>query len=63
MRWFWLLLAIACALLTALFCYTLVYYFMHYSPTWRVIGLFAVIALWISLTRAAFSKSRRQTPN
>jgi hypothetical protein len=63
MRWFWLLVSIACALMAGLFCYTLVYYFMHYSPTWRVVGLFAAIAVWVMLTRGAFSKFSHRTPN
>jgi uncharacterized RDD family membrane protein YckC len=62
MRFVWLLASVACALVTALFCYTLVYYFMHYSPTLRVLALISVVVFWIMLTQSAFAKFRGQAP-
>jgi hypothetical protein len=50
MRFIWLLASLASALLTVLFCYTLVYYFMHRSPTWLgVLALFSVVVFWMLL--------------
>jgi len=60
MRLIWLLFSVACALITTFFCGTLVFYFMHYRPTYRVIALFSVVFFWMMLTNEAFSKFRRQ---
>ena len=54
MKWFWLLASVICALLTTFFCYVVVYYFLHNSPTWRVVALFSVVAFWATITHQAF---------
>jgi hypothetical protein len=59
MRLVWLLALIACVLFSVLFSWTLVYYFMHYEVTWRVIALIAVVVFWGLLTRQAFLKFMR----
>ncbi len=62
MRIVWLLALIACVLLTAFFYWTLLYYFLHYTVTWRVVALISVVVAWTLLTRQAFSKFMRRTP-
>jgi hypothetical protein len=63
MRIVWMLALITCVLITGLFCWTLLYYFLHYTVTWRVIALISVIVFWTLLTREAFLKFIGRTPN
>jgi hypothetical protein len=63
MRIVWLLALIACVVFTALFCWTLLYYFLHYTVTWRIIALISVVVFWTLLTRQAFLRFMGRTPN
>jgi len=61
MRIVWRLALIACVVFTALFCWTLLYYFLHYAVTWRIIALISVVVFWTLLTRQAFLRLMRRT--
>ena len=63
MKIVWLLTLIACVLLTAFFYWTLLYYFLHYTVTWRVIALISVVVFWTLLTRRVFLKFMGRTSN
>ena len=63
MRIVWLLALIACVVFTALFCWTLLYYFLQYHCNWRIIALISVVAFWALLTRLAFLRFMGRTPN
>jgi hypothetical protein len=63
MRMVWLLALIACLVFTARFCWALLYYFLHYTLTWRVIALISVVVFWTLLTRQAFLKFMGRTPD
>ena len=63
MRIVWLLALIACLVFTGLFCWTILYYFLHYAVTWRVIALISAAVFWTLLAREAFLKDMGRTPN
>jgi len=59
MRWLFLLGSILSALLTAGFVWLVIFYFQNYSPSWRVLALFSVVAFWALLSKKTFLRFRR----
>jgi hypothetical protein len=61
MRIVWLLALAACLLLTGLFYWMLLYYFLDYTVTWRVIAGISVAVFWTLLTRQVFLKVKGES--